>query len=215
MRRIRDRLTYANVAATIALFLALSGGVVYAASKIDTNDIANNAVTEKKLAKHAVSNRVLDKKAVDAPNVVKGSLGPKQLARGAVFSLSATGGPVSAATANPIQLQGDTSWKAKTGEADELVATAEGRLADVTANDFCFVDIRVSVNGQPNQPLDVPFLTSDGTTTLSPDSDSDEEAFLPEAGQTQTVTAETHPSTPACASGSTVDKLKIAIIRLP
>ena len=63
MRRIRDRLTYANVAATIALFLALSGGVVYAASKIDTNDIANNAVTEKKLAKHAVSNRVLDKQS--------------------------------------------------------------------------------------------------------------------------------------------------------
>lgn len=33
MRRIRDRLTYANVAATIALFLALSGGVVYAACR--------------------------------------------------------------------------------------------------------------------------------------------------------------------------------------
>jgi hypothetical protein len=208
-------LTYANVAATIALFLALSGGVVYAASKIDTNDIANNAVTEKKLAKHAVSNRVLDNKAVDASNVVKGALGPKQLAPGAVFSLSATGGPVSAAADNPIQLQGDTSWKAKKGEADELVATAEGRLADATANQFCFVDVRISVNGQPNQPLETPFLTSDGTTTLSPDSDSDEEAFLPEAGQRQTVTAETHASTPACASGSTVDKLKIAIIRLP
>ena len=213
MRRIRDRLTYANVAATIALFLALSGGVVYAASKIDTNDIANNAVTEKKLAKHAVSNRVLDKKAVDAPNVVKGSLGPKQLARGAVFSLSATGGPVSAATANPIQLQGDTSWKAKAGEADELVATAKGRLADATANDNCFVDIKVSVSGQ-TKPLVVPFLNSDGTTILTPDSDSDEEAYLPEAGQ-QTVTAETDPSTPACAPGSSVDKLKIAIIRLP
>ena len=60
----------------------------------------------------------------------------------------------------------------------------------------------------------VPFLDSDGTTTLSPDSDSDEEAFLPEAG-TQTITAKTDPSTPACAWGSTVDKLKIAIIRLP
>ena len=214
MRRIRDRLTYANVVASIALFLALSGGVVYAASKINTNDIAKHAVTQNKLAKHAVSHKVLGSKAVDASNVVKGSLGPKQLARGAVFSLSATGGPVSAATASPIQLKGDTSWKAKTGEADELVATAEGRLADATAGDFCFVDIRVSVTGQ-SKPLVVPFLNSDGTTTLSPDSDSDEEAYLPEAGQTQTVTAETNPSTPACSSGSTVDKLKIAIIRLP
>ena len=194
MRRIRERLSYANVAATIALFLALSGGVVYAASKIDTNDIANHAVTKKKLAQEAV--------------------GPKQLKPGAVFSLSATGGPFPADTANPIQLKGDTTWKAKKGEADELIATAEGRLADATAGDFCSVDIDVSVKGEPNPPLVSPFLNSDGTTTLSPDSDSDEEAFLPDAGK-QKITAETDPSTTACAPGSTVDKLKISIIRLP
>ena len=122
---------------------------------------------------------------------------------------------MSAAAANPIQLKGDTSWKAKAGEADELIATVEGRLADATANDFCSVDVNINVNGQPNPPLVAPFLRSDGTTTLSPDSDSDEEAFLPQAGQTQTVTATTDPSTTACAAGSTVDKLKIAIIRLP
>jgi len=204
LRRIRDRLTYANVAATIALFLALSGGVVYAAGKIHTNDIANQAVTEKKLAKHAVSHRVLARKAVNPSNVING-----------VFALSATAGPFSAATANPIPLHGNTSWKAKPGEADELVATAKGRLADVTANDFCSVDIEISVNGQPNPPLVQPFLDSDGTTTLSADSDSDEEAFLPKARQTQTLTATTDPSSTACAAGSTVDKLKISIIRLP
>jgi hypothetical protein len=182
------------VAATIALFLALSGGAVYAASKIGTNDIANHAVTQKKLAKEAV--------------------GPKQLQRGAVFSLSATGGPVPADTAAPIKLKGDKTWKAKKGENDELIATAEGRLADATAGDNCFVDINVNVKGEPNPPLERPFLDSDGTTTLSPDSDSDEEAFLPKAGK-QKITAETDPSSTACAPGSTVDKLKISIIRLP
>jgi hypothetical protein len=34
MRRARARLTYANVVATIALFLALGGGAVFAAAKI-------------------------------------------------------------------------------------------------------------------------------------------------------------------------------------
>ena len=36
MRRIRDRLTYANVISTIALFLALTGGTAVALSGSNT-----------------------------------------------------------------------------------------------------------------------------------------------------------------------------------
>ncbi len=38
MRRIRSKITYANVVATLALFIAL-GGVSYAAVKIPTNSV--------------------------------------------------------------------------------------------------------------------------------------------------------------------------------
>lgn len=45
LRKIR----YPHVAATLALVLAMSGGVVYAAKKIGTKSLKNNAVTSKKI----------------------------------------------------------------------------------------------------------------------------------------------------------------------
>jgi hypothetical protein len=58
MSSIRKRLTYANVVATLALFLAI-GGVSYAAIKLPKNSVGtkqlkNGAVTGKKLAPAAV-----------------------------------------------------------------------------------------------------------------------------------------------------------------
>ena len=45
--RIRERLSYANVMATVAVFGVLAGGGAYAASKIGPKDIAKNAVRSK------------------------------------------------------------------------------------------------------------------------------------------------------------------------
>jgi hypothetical protein len=53
----------ALVVAMIALFVSI-GGVGYAASKIDTNDIKSQAVTKPKLAKKAVATGKLDGQAV-------------------------------------------------------------------------------------------------------------------------------------------------------
>ncbi len=52
--RIRRHMSYANVMATIAAFGVVAGGGAYAASKIDTADIANKAVTARKLDRGAV-----------------------------------------------------------------------------------------------------------------------------------------------------------------
>ena len=57
MSRIRASLTYANVAATLALFLALTGGVVYAAEKIGSNDIAANAIESRHVRANALGSR--------------------------------------------------------------------------------------------------------------------------------------------------------------
>ena len=48
-----ERLNYANVVATLALFVALGSGA-YAASKIGSNDIARNAVLSKHIGKDQV-----------------------------------------------------------------------------------------------------------------------------------------------------------------
>ena len=41
--RIRRHLSYANVTATVALFVALGGGA-YAVTRVDSRDIANDSV---------------------------------------------------------------------------------------------------------------------------------------------------------------------------
>ena len=54
MRRIRSRLTYANVISTLALFLVLGGGA-WAAATIGPNDIKRNAVHSKHIKNKAVT----------------------------------------------------------------------------------------------------------------------------------------------------------------
>lgn len=60
MDHIRGKLTYANVIATLALFVALAGGTAYAASQLEkesvgTKQLAKGAVTPSKLSKKAKS----------------------------------------------------------------------------------------------------------------------------------------------------------------
>ena len=80
----KSKLSYANVVSTIALFLALTGGVVYAASKIGTKDIQRQAVTGKKIAPEAVKNGKLAAGAVKAGKLADGAVETGKLAAGAV-----------------------------------------------------------------------------------------------------------------------------------
>ena len=60
MKRFQPRLTYANVVATLALFLVLSGGAAYAATKlaknsVGTKQIKNNSITTAKIKNGAIT----------------------------------------------------------------------------------------------------------------------------------------------------------------
>lgn len=55
LRRLRPHLSYANVAATIALVLAVGGSSAYAVSKVRTRDLGYHAVTASKLNYNAVT----------------------------------------------------------------------------------------------------------------------------------------------------------------
>jgi hypothetical protein len=73
LAKIQSGLTYANVMATIAVFLALGGGA-YAAAKIGSNDIKNGAVESVHLKDGDVGNDDLAKNAVGSGKVRNGSL---------------------------------------------------------------------------------------------------------------------------------------------
>jgi hypothetical protein len=70
MRAFRSRLTYANVTSSIALFLALGGGAVWAASELGRND-----VTAKNLAPKSVGASELKPNSAKGADVDEASLG--------------------------------------------------------------------------------------------------------------------------------------------
>jgi hypothetical protein len=64
VNQIRKRLTYANLVATLALFLALAGGTAFAASQL-----AKNSVGSKQLKKEAVTASKIKSGAVTASKI--------------------------------------------------------------------------------------------------------------------------------------------------
>jgi hypothetical protein len=92
---LRRHLTYANVVATLALFLVLSGGAAYAAAKLDKNSVGtkqlkNGAVTTAKLKNGAVTTAKLKNGAVTGAKVAVSSLGTVPSATSASHADSAT-----------------------------------------------------------------------------------------------------------------------------
>jgi hypothetical protein len=86
--KIRPRLTYANVVATIALFVAVSGASAFAATQL-----AKNSVGSRQLKSKAVTTGKIAPGAVNGSKVAKGSL------TGANINLSQLGTVPAATTA--------------------------------------------------------------------------------------------------------------------
>ena len=87
---VRNRLTYSNVIATMALFIAL-GGVAVAATQLPRNSVGTKqlkrgAVTSAKLAKKSVTNGKLGPSAVGPGNIGSGAVTTEKLAAGAVIA---------------------------------------------------------------------------------------------------------------------------------
>ena len=73
MKRLRSKLTYANVMATIAVFIAL-GGASYAAIKLPKNSVGS-----KQLKKNAVTDAKVKNEAITAAKIKKGTLTGTQI----------------------------------------------------------------------------------------------------------------------------------------
>ncbi len=74
MRRVQAKLTYANVVATVALFIAIGGASAFAASQL-----GKNSVGAKQIKKNAVVTSKIKKEAVTGAKVKKGSLTGAQI----------------------------------------------------------------------------------------------------------------------------------------
>ena len=94
MKRLADRLTYANVISTLALFLVLTGGAAYAASlgknSVGTKQLKKNSVTAAKIKKNAVTTAQIKNGSVTGAKVKLGSLGTVPSANTANSATTAT-----------------------------------------------------------------------------------------------------------------------------
>jgi hypothetical protein len=104
MKNLHSKLTYANVVATLALFIAIGGASAFAASQL-----GKNTVGPKQLKKNSVTTAKVKKEAITAAKVKKGTLTGKQinLAKlGTVPSATHAASADSIPPAEPIRLIG-------------------------------------------------------------------------------------------------------------
>ncbi len=100
MKQIRQRLTYANVMSSIAVFFVLGGATAFAATKIGANELKANsvltgkivkeAVTTSKIKNSAVTNTKIADKAITAAKLDLAGLGTVPNATNAINAQNAT-----------------------------------------------------------------------------------------------------------------------------
>ena len=226
---IRARLTYANVVATLALFLALGGGAVWAAGKITSGQIgkgavknknlAKNAVKAKNIAKNAVSSAKLAKNAVTGAKVKAGAVNFDKLATGTNVIASATAGPVAANEAgfHTLALSNPISVTPTAGQP--LTLNLEAR-ASLTSNPGknCAVVPLISVNGSPAGFSELLVLLAPPVPTNPifpngiPVSDLSMPLGLSQPGQAQNVTLG-YAGSNECTAASKLDQVAVVITR--
>lgn len=211
MQAVRRRLTYANVIATLALFLALSGGVVWASGKISGARLRPNSISAGKIKRNAVTATKIRSNAVIATKIRPGAVDFTKLAAGTNLLASAGTAPAAASASTPtaVALSAPVTFTPTTGTLDLLSVEARGaNLARAGA--------------EPCKPRVVPFINgsawafAEDALTLSafPPTASEPTGQRPIAGVTgpvglgspgvsQTVSIQVIGD-PGCAAGGTV-----------
>jgi hypothetical protein len=150
MRAVRKRLSYANVVATLALFLALGGGVVWAAGKVGSKNLRANAVTAGKIKRNAVTNAKIRGSAVTAAKIKDGAVDFTKLAAGTNLLLSASSAAVAANGTTPVSvpLSDAVTFTPAAGTVDFLSVEARAtNLARVDPAKSCEPQVVPFVNG--------------------------------------------------------------------
>ena len=159
---MRPRLTYANVVATLALFIAIGGASAFAASQLGKNSVGSkqlkkNSVTSAKIKKNAVTGAKIKSGAVTGAKLTSGTITRAQIAGGTLAGLqvgefqapSVPGVNISPPSTTPVPLTGTTSFTPAAGKTYQLLLELKGNPidADGAGGQACVIGAFVSVNG--------------------------------------------------------------------
>jgi hypothetical protein len=239
MRTLLSKLTYANVVATIALFLALGGGAVYAATQLGKNavkskNIARNAVKSRNIASNAVKTRQLAKNAVKSKKIAANGVTERNIAKEAVSraklkagtlaglqvadaqgSVPGLGTAVSTGTGIPVPLSGTAAFTPAAGKSYELLTELRTDVvdADGSGEEACFAGVQIYVNGVPTTFLGVSAnAAEEAPFGLNQIGNASTAVGMLTPGATQTITAGTFGD-PGCG-GAPTGTLRVTVVEL-
>jgi hypothetical protein len=162
LRKLRPHLTYANVAATLALVIAVGGGTAWAAQKIRTRNIAYHAVTASKVNYNAIT----------ASKVKNGSLSGKEIRNSSIAAEDVRNGTLTAQDFGAGQLpKGDKGDKGDPATSIFGAIAANGTLGsskNVTASAPPIAGrYTVTINQDVSKCVVVATLSVDETGTVA------------------------------------------------
>lgn len=187
LRAIGKRLTYANVIASLALFLAMGGGAVYAAShkasQVGTGKIKQNAVTAGKIKANAVTQTKIRNNAVTNAKIRQSSVNLEKIAAGTNVIATATSAAVAVngASAVPVAFSAPVSFAPAAGSVYMLSVEARGTNLARSGTEPCRVSIVPLVNGSEWNATEPLVLSAFEPTTEAPS------GTVPAAGQTSPI----------------------------
>jgi hypothetical protein len=135
MRKVRTRLTYANVMSSIAVFLVLGGATAFAAKKIGSNELKGNSVTTAKIKKNAVTASKIKQSSITTAKIANGAVRNRKIATGSVDVTKLAAGFV-APTAEKLARSANIS-AGGTVLAGSL-GIAQANVTRTTAGFYCF-----------------------------------------------------------------------------
>jgi hypothetical protein len=153
LRAVLRRLTYANVIATLALFLALGGGAVWAANKqaakVGTGKLKPNAVTAGKIKANAITSSKIRENAVTAVKIREGSISFGKLAAGTGVVATSTSSPVgvNGPSAVPVSFPSPVTFTPAAGVVDLMSFEARSSNLARSGTETCRVQVVPLVNG--------------------------------------------------------------------
>jgi hypothetical protein len=134
MKRFLPRLTYANVIASLALFIALGGAAVAAGlpkNSVGPNQIKKGAVTARAIRKQAVTTGKIKPRAVTAGKLGANAVLPGNLGSGIISASKIAAGAVTAEKiANNVVTTNKLNNKAVTAAKIAEKGVATGNIAD-------------------------------------------------------------------------------------
>ena len=155
MNRLRPHLTYANVTATLALFVAASGAGAYAAGQIARKSVGApqlrpGAVTANKLRKNAVITPKIKAKAITSPKIAAAAVTGQILAADSVSTDKLSYQAITHDKVGPEAISGDQIVESSLSQVPSANA-ANTAISAESANPLAFAEVDGGGGLNPNR----------------------------------------------------------------